>query len=306
MAYQEIYKNPSTQIRVPATANLMIDSADRIYDLSGTVPVYTRYPTPFDFQIDRPQALLNGFFTRIATSEVALEWNIPNISPQLSNNNLQFQVDASTFTATFPQGFYTVQEVLQALPVYMNNVAGGAAFSTVATTVFEGSERALINLNQSTFTISPSKLADTLFTQTDQLQNTSNKPYFQAIDLRPLRYIDFVSEDLTYNQSLKDSSTAKYPRDVLNRWYFDWDTPPILDGFGYPILMGYTPFYTRRLYNPPKQIKWEPNMPLGNNRFQLYDNNGQLMTYLNTPGQVNSGNGVNKTNWLMTLQVSEN
>jgi hypothetical protein len=106
-----------------------------------------------------------------------------------------------------------------------------------------------------------------------------------------------VSEDLTYAQDLKDSSTQIINRDVIVRWYFSDDTPEQLDAYGFPILMGYTQFSRRRLYNPPKQIKWDRDLPLGNLRFTLYDQDGNL-PFTRVPSD--------STNWLMTLQLSEN
>ena len=58
--------------------------------------------------------------------------------------------------------------------------------------------------------------------------------------------------------------------------------------------MGYTRFVRRRLYNPPKQIKWQPNQPMGNLSFQVYGDDGDLVTA-----------DLLDSNWLMTLQLSE-
>ena len=125
-------------------------------------------------------------------------------------------------------------------------------------------------------------------------------PYTPAVgigiaqaDLRPFRYIDFVSTQLTYNQNVKDASTATIVRDVLARWYFAYDQPPTLDEYGFPILMGYSAFCLRRTFSPPKQIKWESNMPVGNLTFQLYNSAGEL---IETEAD---------TSWQMTLQISE-
>jgi hypothetical protein len=65
--------------------------------------------------------------------------------------------------------------------------------------------------------------------------------------------------------------------------------------------MGYKPFTLRRLYSPPKQIRWESNLPIGNISFQVFGDDGQLATRMvkNFPGTIPG------CNWLMTLQVSE-
>ena len=120
----------------------------------------------------------------------------------------------------------------------------------------------------------------------------------QAPDLRNYSYIDFLSSQLTYNQKLKDASTNAADNNVLCRWYFAWDNPPQLDGYGFPILQGYTSFVERRLFNPPKQIRWESNMPIGQLSFQIVDENGFLLS------ATEPNIGAYFT-WQMTLQVSE-
>jgi hypothetical protein len=74
-----------------------------------------------------------------------------------------------------------------------------------------------------------------------------------------------------------------------------WDVEPQYDAYGFPILMGYKKFVVRRLFNPPKQIRWTNNQPLGNIAFQVYDDTGSLLTA-----------SAEENNWLMTLQFSEN
>jgi hypothetical protein len=98
------------------------------------------------------------------------------------------------------------------------------------------------------------------------------------------RYVDIVSTQLTYNQDLKDNTTAKYQRDVLYRWYLAWDGNSgvdILSGtptlYPYYVLQGYKPFNQRRVLPYPKQIRWESKQPIGNVSFQSYDDRGRLI-----------------------------
>jgi hypothetical protein len=58
--------------------------------------------------------------------------------------------------------------------------------------------------------------------------------------------------------------------------------------------MGYTPFCARRTFNPPKQIKWSPNQPIGNLAFQVLAATGEIYP-----------NESLLSAWQMTLQVSE-
>ena len=268
-------------IRPSSTANLMIDAGDR------SNPGLTN---PYDFQITRQQAMLNGFFTRVATTEVVLEWCQDNIA----GGSIGVDISGVAHTITVNPGTYTVAELLDDIvnslenlnvPVYhfqVVNFAGNVA-------IYSGG----LNLDWS-FTSDPAGILaklDIVLNVTTPYQNVG------CPDLRPYRFIDFTSSQLTYPQDLKDASTQQTSRDVLCRWYFSEDSPENLDAYGFPILMGYTRFSRRRLFNPPKYIKWDNTLPVGNIGFQVYDPNGNILA---TPAEPL------KNNWLMTLQLSEN
>jgi hypothetical protein len=279
-----------TLIRVPATANLMVDSADR-----DTV----RFTNPFDFTINKSQPYVTGFFSRIGATEVVMEWGVPNVSAALGNNTFGI-VDTSgnTTTITVPDGFYTVAEVLEIIASTLNisvpaafgyvfdaflgnTTAGPVRFGNTAANLRQFSIRAgtlasQLSLNTTNGTVGPSRLF------------TVSNP-----DLRPYRYVDIVCEQLTSVQDARDATTQQQDRTVLVRWYFSWDQQPELDALLLPILMGYTRFCARRLYNPPKQIKWEQNLPISNLTFTIYDESGNIVVADNT------------SNLLMTLQLSE-
>lgn len=269
-------------IRYPSTANLMIDSDDRNTSI---------YPTPWDFQIVKPQSIFNGFFSRIGATEVVFDWCLDNVSATFGNNTftitdssgVNHTVDVEGGTLTVAQTLNQIVDSLNGLnlPVY--------DFEIITTNGIVG--------------LGGGGTRDFAVVQTTLSQQIGFEAYnFQEIlqkilcpDLRPYKYIDITSSDLTYPQDLKDASTQTYNRDVIVRWYFSDDVPEQLDQYGFPILMGYTRFSRRRLYNPPKQIKWDNNLPVGNLRFQLYDQAGNLIT-ISDPD----------TAWRMTLQLSEN
>ena len=274
-------------IRQPATANLMIDSADRNSNVN---------PSAFDFQISRNNSILNGFFSRIGTTEVVLEWNEPNgayLAPISTNITLPGG-SVSTVTTEFGSlGFYTAEQALGHLCSTVSTVGGGL----IITPNSNNGTLELGTFTGSNFDFDPSPSLQKL----GLIANIAVPSLdIGPPDLRPFRYLDFVSQQLTYNQELKDTATNTSTRDVLCRWYMAWDNPPTYDGLGFPILQGYTPFTERRLFNPPKQIKWEPNMPIGNIAFQVFGNN----TVVPISDLVPVDN--NGSQWLMTLQVSEN
>lgn len=293
------------QIRTPSTANLMIDSVDRQnYQAGVALPPFAN-----SFLINKTNSILNGFFNRIATAEVVLEWFVPNFAA--SANNLGFDVDISgagastgtgAFAYTINPGYYNQAQLLRALLPKLTS-AGGAITPAITWTIAPLA-------NQAGCVITPSSdvwiaLSGPVATLLGFNLGPAPGGYFLATaangivvnivaDLRRIRYLDFVSAQLTYNQELKDSATNVVSRDVLCRWYMAYDNPPQLDEFGFPILMGYTGFVLRRLFSPPKNIKWDPRQPVGQLSFEVYADNNQL-----APFNFNS-------NWLMTLQVSEN
>lgn len=292
----------SVTIRQPATANLLIDSLDRND---------TNYPSPFNFSIIKPQAIQNGFFNRIGTTEVVLEWCEPNINNEPTRLNNVIAIDISgtaantyvgTQTVTLTVGCYTVKEVLDTIVAKLNAVTGttGATFAVTFTngivtlTVTGAVYRIQFNDQAAAGSI--------LANQLEIIQETyTNSKQVRCPDIRPFRYIDFVSQQLTYNQELKDATTNSLVRDVLCRWYFSEDVPTALDAYGFPILMGYKPFVRRRLFSPPKQIRWSNDQTIGNLQFQVYG----WVPYIGlTPDVIQTDN--EDTNWLMTLQLSEN
>ena len=280
-------------IRVPATANLMIDSADRVNFTSST---------PWDFTINKPNNLIQGFFTRIGVTEVVLDWCVPNISDDNGLNTFIVSdisgtpISSNTGTITIPDGCYTMAALLNEIVAQLNLVSWGVAGVTFAVSQFGG--RVSIGCTR-TFQVSGSPLLVALAIPNNQIQvNISNLYIPCCADIRPYTYIDITSSQLTSVQSVKDASTAILVRDVLCRWYFDEDTQESYDQYGFPIYQGYRPFCRRRIFSPPKQIKWESITNVGQLSFQVYDNAGDLLTY-SPPASTSH------LNWRMTLQLSE-
>jgi len=247
-------------IRFPSTANLYIDSADRS---SGTAS---------DFLINKPANILTGFFTRMAVNEVVMDWSIPNVLASSGNNTFTVTITgpgAGTYTATLDDGFYTIKQALDDIVAQFNTALGTTRFSIVVNADNGG---VFLTIATGTFSITPS----TLSTQLDLAQGPTLTANKEVLDPRILntKYIDIVSQNLTYNQDLKDASTATNVRDVVFRWFLAWDNEATYDGYGFPILQGYKPFLQRRSIAFPKQIKWSNQQPIGQLAFQLYDSSG--------------------------------
>lgn len=291
-----------TLIRVPATANLMIDSDDRNKQLN---------PSPFQFSIYRSQTIIPGYFSRIGATEVVVEWCQNNINGPL--NQISLDVSGYSFTATIAPGIYNVAQCLDAILAEANtelkthfgplasvlsvvDLSGNVAITSNNGVLLEVPDDAVNNPNGS---IDPNADSISLAQRLDiSIGDGAEKLIIvNCPDLRPYRYMDIVSENLTAVQDVKDATTQTLDRNVLCRWYFSEDTPSGNDAYGFPILMGYERYCRRRIFNPPKQIKWEQNLPVSNLTFSCYDPDGNLLLDL--------GVGTSLTNWLMTLQLSE-
>lgn len=298
--------------RAPSTANLMVDSRDRRNAV---------YPLCNDFLISRNQSILNGFFTRIGTTEVVMEWKTPNVSADdaIGNNYLTYNAGATAQDLYLPTGFYNVQQSLNAIARVLTDASGGTSGAGLAWSVagLIGAGAALVVRNTSasvqTFTVAGDLILQLGARAVDGVTpvnfiggtvgpgSSVQIPFYPSrADLRPARYVDIVCTQLTNNQSVKDGSTSTNPRDVLCRWYFDYDNQAPVDDFGFPILMGYNAFCLRRTYSPPKQIQWQANVPVGQMVFQMYGNS--YLDQTNARLQI-----VNReTDFLITLQASEN
>ena len=293
--------SPATQIRVPSVANLMIDSADR---KSGT---------PWSFGISKPQSLANGFFTRLGASEVVLEWQVPNVTQvkvagSFVDQTMTFTLSAGggPYTVTFVPQFYTVQRVLDTIVSSLNSQTTANRF--VISQLPDG-PTAIVDSTAANFTAIAGN--GPLVDQMQWAGEGTPDIYPDGPDLRRYRYLDFISPELTYNQDVKDSTTALTDQNVIVRWYMAYDNPVAADEYGFPILMGYEPFAVRRIYNPPKQIKWDPRMPVGNLIFLVVGTylDQSVVPGVNKQEVVNSNSpsfGNSNSNWLMTMQLSEN
>ena len=290
-------------IRQPSTANLMADSQDRTAISASAA----------DFTISRNNSILNGFFTRVGVTEVVLEWFQRNV---IGDEDASFSFIESgspdEVLTNVPAGFYTVETLVQEIAKQMTAESATTGQTRTYTAGSNGTSDAFITVTGSyTFTFSPTPGFDVYPQKLGFTMNVAKKTNYvgSAVantlgngwtpDLRLYRYIDITSSSLTYNQNLKDASTAQSIDNILCRWYFADDTPAPLDGYGFPILQGYTSFVQRRQFSPPKQIRWDPTMPIGQMNFRV--------TYT-PPGTTSVPQTLPDTtafDWLMTLQVSE-
>lgn len=286
MARQRGVENPTenkaTTVRPSSTANFLVDSVDRPKS----------YPISGDFQIVKTNSIFNGFFNRMAVQEVVLDWGVPNVSSVDQNNTFTVDYDdgvnpAVEHTAILPNGFYNAKQALDTIVSQLNVLIGtpGAFVITSGNTgVYMGIDQTVVA--GGTFEIlsvsappnsDENNLAFQIFSEKQVDAGFAQSYPIICPRILPLRYLDFVCNQLTYNQELKDGDTSEKSRDVLYRWYFGWDTETSYDAYGFPVLQGYRSFIQRRFLAFPKQIRWSPNQPIGNLSFQVYNDLDEIV-----------------------------
>jgi len=296
----------SVSVRNPATANFLIDSTDRVGFSGGTNAPYGQ--TSANFLINKNNSLLNGFFTRLAVSEVYVDYCIDNVSAYYGNNTFTIKNNGSTITAVLPDYSYTTAQALTSVATGLNLGLNGQGYTCIASTTTgflpNTGQASLYFYSTGTLTTKSVFVSTTtLARQLDMAVEQSGNMFPSACaKVLPITYLDFVCPEATQNQDIKDSSTSLTDRNMLYRWHLAWDGPPPLDGFGYPIFQGQTRFISRRALPFPKHIRWSANQPIGQMAFQVYDSTGNLVPVPDIVGNV----GPAEFEWAMTLLVSEN
>lgn len=325
-ATHEDTEEDTITVRPSSTALFCVDSEDRYntYDQRRTAPTF-----PFTMSIVRNQSLLNGFFKRVALTEFRMFWTLPNIHQAWGNNTLTWNTGGTAYTTTIPDGFYdlatlmaTIQDLIRTAP--SGSIAGFLASANVdGTTTYSGAGTAF-------FFPRPTSAVKTLYDMLN-LPTTSAVTGVSAgvANLKSTDYVDIVCSQLTYNQKLKDGSSAAFNRDIVERIYLDDTTKSLaryntnlFDASGNPagfqapqydvtdFTNGSTPFIIYRQFSLPKQIRWEDIQPLGNLTFELYDDQGRslqsLWTQVYPTVTATSTYYANSFAWNMSLLISEN
>jgi hypothetical protein len=319
-------------IRPSSTANFYVDSLDKLPDSNATSG---------NFVISKRQALFNGFFNRIAVTEVLMDWGLPNVASWWGNNTISV-TNGGTSTVIGPvtivDGFYTAVQVLQAVTTAINDAATTAGNALRLTVVFNANGLVTLNstgtgtdpffFNWTDGVSPPYSLARQLFTSAQLAGAAVQDTTIVVASPRILgtTYVDIVSPQLTYNQDLKDATTSDDTRDVLYRWYLADDNVTqereqmprvypaasgasavtILTATNLPAIQGYTPFVIRRALPVPKQIRWDNTAPIGQVAFQVYDDRGRLIDTKNFPFDASSGYGGANFQFQMSMLLSEN
>ncbi len=238
----------ATTIRQPSVALLCVNSSDQeTYDPATGLRINSS--TPARIYINNQQPALFGYMTRLALTEVSMEWDIPNVNDY--NNTLTigyYDVATPTVLAgvvriTLPVGFYTapqlgiaVKDALNAnatltaqfgantfLIQYGVMICGTNPLVAGQTLTARGSQFAIQTTSATArFAILPySKKYTGLPVLQDDLTNmmgltpsqttlTSYKTFIGGYaSLQYTPYVDIVSNILTKNQNIRDGTSSK-------------------------------------------------------------------------------------------------
>lgn len=310
--------------RPTSTSLLTIDSEDRfasyIDKRAAPLTPYALNESPYNFRITKGQAIMNGFLTRIAVTEVVFPWVLPNINEKTSKILFDYQVGGGPVVPaqliTLPVGFYKPVDIAQAIQAAVNTIAG-AGFLAVSygengTPIFKFDVSGGVidfdpmpyNSASYPYPATTKQLYDILglFSTSILAPTIYGLPTFcQAI-----RYVDIVSPQLVANQGLSDATSQTIGRDALCRIYIGDAGETVADAedplFCPPGCRSATIY---RQFATPKYVQWNAQMPVGSSvQFQVYDDTGVLLSV----GPIAGGilDTAIYADWSMTLLVTEN
>ena len=307
-------EHPGQPQRPPASAHLLIDSLDR-YDqnnLGGYAdPNYylVQYldgadPPAVNFSIDRNQPVMNGYFTRVAITQIQLDYQLPTVLENFNSRLYMRYTQGATTTSVIVDisgGWFTPNTLATNLENAIKNGLAAAAVPNAAFTVDYNTISCSFDFNTNNadlfgFTLNPTGLdpiaqrqwlrAQRLvgLTQNQLLPIVANPAVSRLVANRAptliyTSYIDFISRNLTKYQRVKDTDTASVdPRSfIIARLYL---VPPnTLQKLTPDDAFGSTPFTICVDYNTPKHIRWSPSEAIGQIDIQLLDEYGEELPW---------------------------
>lgn len=306
----------SIWLKIETVANYN-DSLDSQYFKSA--------PYANDFSIQSAGSLIYGYITKIAVSQVQVQYCIPTVNLGL-NDKLYIAASNSPsagftlYTITIPYGFYYADELAATLQTLIR-AADAVRFAGLLVTFFPRTGF-VFNNTAANLTIAfplPETVRQTLLIsrldvvnlyKTYKLlgmnndnrifrliQNSSTYPEFLYTP-----YIDFYSDVLTNYQKVKDTNTsAPNPKGLVARVYLSGVGGVATNGAvadtGRAVgQLGTEPFVMTADLNFPKVIRWTPDVTVTSVDFQLRDCYGDLL-----PGAQQGFN----TEFQMTLLCTE-
>lgn len=318
---QELVENPGMPIRQPATALMTVDTANR---QPGT-KVNNLY-------INKQQTLMNGYFTRIALTELNMDWDIPNVNQYNDSLRIVFYYAPGLFKAvefSIGEAFYDMEQLAAELQTTMNayiatdvDLTGLYTMSVVADQYNREFEIENTNVSAKKFGIvAISQLLSTSSDMCDMMGLATVDPALQFTKITsayaPMTYtpyFDIVSRQLTKKQNVADNSTSVITgKNLLARIYLNElgivNNKATPAAGGREDIIGVSPFTIHLEFNQPKQIYWDTKEFINVVDLTLYDNKGRVLYERPSDFSVAAPTeylvGTGETNWQMTFQITE-
>jgi len=272
----DYHERDAMPIRPPAYAQLLLDSQDRAPGQS-----------PNDFTIYRNQALLYGYFYRLAITQLQLQYDMPTIV-QGVNNTFEINITGgASAQVALNTSYYNPTTLAAAIQTAIQSAGG--AFAAFTCTFEDSIGGLLVESNSaSTFTFtdfntfplnSPNYklyrntarsigLVSLNYTTPDTAQSLG------ATTLLYSRYIDILSRNLTKYQRVKDGETDRFqPKSFIIARVYLTPTNQIVETTATSGI-GSKPFFLTIDYNTPKFIKYSPDEALNEIDIQVLDEYG--------------------------------
>jgi hypothetical protein len=268
--------------RAPASAHLLIDSLDR-YPV-GNPGAKSPPVTSSAWTLQLPQYVLNGYFTRLAVTQIQFQWNLPTIITGY-NNILIVQQPTAPSIAIIPQGWYSPPDLATAITTAL--AAATTPPTSAITCTYNALNKNFVLTSAAAFRIPPADNNNAKqFGSTTGLQYTGPATATTVVGGVPTmlatRFIDMRSSYLTKNQRVKDVTTLpqNIVSDVIARIYA---TAPntTTAGITTPYI---APWIMNISYPVPKYIRWNVEEPISNFTLELLDENGQPLPWTQTAG----------------------
>ena len=275
-----------TTSRTPATAYLVLDSADRQQTASfGFLSGVSSSPWN-NFKLQKPQSLIQSYARRIQPTEIRFPWFIPNICGY--NRLITIQFNSQVENIQIPRGFYTPADLVNAL-----NAAFDAAFgagevviayanfrytldSTGAAYIYPGNDTTIFDDKKYLFNPSLMKTLGFNTTQQGQLFGTNASMTGQITLSSYTDYVDICSERLNYYADVKDGTSRNIRgQDALLCRVYATDEVSIPYQSGVPQTCA--PFMIHRQFKTPKNIRFDPESVTDYVDIEVFDMYGNLV-----------------------------
>ncbi len=317
---RELEGNEGQSIRMPAVALLTIDSNDRKkFDVNG---YRVDVQTPFEIYINKQQNVMQGYFTRVAVTELSMAWNIPNVIDEgvWKNNTLTLDISGAglveELVVSLAKGFYTPDRLAEELEAAL--IAGTPGFDwNVTYDAFEDGMAFEIECVDTDleFRVRPNNIGlnddlCNLMGLSSPPQSFGNILYSSYASMLYTPFVDIVSNQLTKKQNVMDNSTSNNTgRQLLSRIYLTRDgyAQDRNDGSDTTEILGCKPFTLYKQWQNAKQIFWDTKEFINVIDITFRDYKGRVL-YSQSQGPTGTAGAFtcgNSADFQLTLQITE-